>query len=321
MMKKSLLIATVLGLGISTASLAGTPQPAEKAAAQVTAIEQNSIQKSIREERLEMLERSIVPKTPNATIALFAEAVKSRNGALQYALFSGESRVGLTKSMENSHWVTGVSSPWVETYKILSQKELIKHKRMEFIVEFDLATSTGKAGKDAARVTVEKIDDRWYITSLGPYNNNSIGIWNTHESVKEQNLEQNLKKMVTYNSSLGYKIQLPKDIMEKIVIKDATCKNEKGNPPCTFFYYKDKEQKKDILLLALIRLTKEQEKSKYYQEHPFLTKVGANNKGSFYYSVPSEHPYGEKDNTAKGKEWSYLVNVLKGRIHSFTPNS
>ena len=319
-MKKELLL-LALSLGLTTSSVVAlAPQSIGHAMEQKIGI-QETVKKSSIEERVEMLEESIVPTTPKATVDTFAKAVKSRNGAVQYALFPKEIRVGLTKSMENSHWVTGVSSPWVETYRIISQKEKVKNKRIEYIVEFDLFTSTGKAGKDQARLTVEKIGEKWLITSLGPVSEHSIGIWNTHESVKDIDFEKKLKNMSTYNSKLGYKVQLPKDVMHKINIKDSTCKNEQGNPPCTFFYYKDQKQKKDVLLMSVLRLTVKQENSSYYQDHPFLNKIGANNKGSFYYVIPSEHPYGEDENSKQGIEWSSLVDILKERIHSFAPNS
>ena len=122
--------------------------------------------------------------------------------------------------------------------------------------------------------------------------------------------------MQTYNSPLGYTIQLPTDIMNQLKITEGSSKIEEGNPPTTFFYYKDPKQNKEILLLSVIRLTKEQENTDYYKEHPFLKKVGSNDRGSFFYVVTSEHPYGENENSIEGKQWSYLVDVLKERLQN-----
>lgn len=187
MFKKTLLV-TMIALGLTASSYLNTTLSSK--AFEIQGIDaQENVEKSPMEERIEMLELSIVGRSPEETVNRFAEAVKSRNGAMQYALFSNEARVGLTQSMENSHWVTGVSSPWVETYQIISQKE-VQPNEIEFIIEFDLYTSTGFAGKDSARLTVKKMKEHWYITSLGPATGNCIGIWNTHESIKEINVEE-----------------------------------------------------------------------------------------------------------------------------------
>lgn len=318
MFKKSLLV-SIIAMGLTSSTYANTVLPTEANEFKKIDIQVND-EKSLMDERIKMLELSLIGSSPEETINNFAEAVKTRNGAMQYALFSSEARVGLTKPMENSHWVTGVSSPWVEAYQVVEETK-IQTNQVEYVIEFDLYTSTGFAGKDSARLTVEKINDYWYITSLGPTTENSIGIWNTHESVKEINSEDNFQEMKTYKSPLGYNVQFPVDIMKKLKIEESTCENEEGNPSCTLFYYKDAKQNKDILLMSLLRLTSEQENLSYYKEHPFLTKVGANNKGSFYYVTSSEHPYGENENSKEGIEWTYLVDVLKERIQNFSPNS
>nr|WP_106783133.1 hypothetical protein [Lysinibacillus timonensis] len=312
MFRKSALLATAISVALISSPYVNAAQLDSSAIEPKIEVREIEEVTSV-EERLNMLELSIVGTTPEETISRFAEAVKTRNGALQYALFLPEARVGLTAELEHSHWVTGVSSPWVETYKIVSQKEIDKNK-IEFQVQFDLYISTGFAGKDTARLTVEKVNERWYITSLGPVTEKEVGIWNTFLSINDANLEYNLKEMQSYESTLGYTIQLPTEIMTQLKIIEGTSENEEGKPPTTFFYLKDLN--KEVLLLSIIRLSTQQENSEYYQDHPFLTKVATSDKGSFFIVVPSEHAYAENAESDEAKQWSYLVEVLKERLQN-----
>jgi hypothetical protein len=310
MLKKSIMLATTLALGITTASFASAKP--STVTPEVVMAEELTIKSSLQEQ-LEMLERGIVPTTPEETISTWAKAVKNRNGALQYALLVENSKLGLKKSMEQFHWVTGVSSPWVESYKVSSKKEN-PDKTLDIVVEFELATSTGYAGKDEAKLTLVKINDQWFIRDLGPYNEKAVGIWNTPESVNGINVDKNLIDVKTIQSSLGYNFQLLKKDLDKTTRKDATCKNEEGNPPCTHYYYKDTKAKKNVLILSVIRLTEKQVKSNYYQDHPFLKKLGTNGKETFYSIKPSELPYAKNLNSEQAKEWSYLRDVLDERL-------
>jgi hypothetical protein len=314
MMKKSILLATTLALGITSASFASANPSSVNP---VVGTEEELTIKSSLQEQLEMLERGIVPTTPEETISTWAKAVKDRNGALQYALFVENSKLGQKKSLEQFHWVTGVSSPWVESYKVISQKEN-PDKTLDVVVEFDLATSAGYAGKDPAKLTLIKKGDQWFIRDLGPYNEQAVGIWNTPESINEMNVEKNLKDVKTIQSKLGYNIQLLKKDSDKITMKDSTCKNEEGNPPCTHYYYKDTKAKKNVLIMSVIRLSEKQVKSKYYQDHPFLSKIGTNGKEFFYSINLSELPYAKSVNSVQGKEWSNLRDVLMERFKGIT---
>jgi hypothetical protein len=315
MIKKSILLATALALGITTASIASA-QPSTVTSGGVGTEEELMIKSSLQEQ-LEMLERGIVPTTPEETISTWAKAVKNRNGALQYALFVENLKLGQKQAMEQFHWVTGASSPWVESYKVISQIEN-PDKTLDVVVEFDLATSTGYAGKDQAKLTLVKINDQWFIKDLGPSNEQAVGIWTTPESINELNIEKNLKDVKTIQSSLGYNLQLLKNDLDKITLKDSTCKNEEGNPPCTHYYYKDTKAKKNILILSVIRLTEKQVKSNYYKDHPFIKKLGTNGKDTFYSIKPSELPYAKSFKSEQANEWSYLRDVLEGRLESIT---
>ncbi|MFS0575706.1 hypothetical protein AB1K83_08730 [Sporosarcina sp. 179-K 3D1 HS] len=309
MLKKTTLLGTVLALGITGASLS-YPVHAQQPTAPLGIAAQQ--EKTTLEERLLRLEEGIIPKNPDETVSLWAKAVKERNGALQYALFDKVAKSSAAATFEQYHWVTGASSPWVETYQVIQRREH-EDKSLEYVVEFDVYTSSGKTGKDQARLSLSKQGDKWVITGLGPAYEESLGIWNTPESINETAFDKNSEQMKTYKSQLGYELHLPKNVMGKLKMKETVCENEEGSPSCTNFYYQDAKTKKQHLLMSMIRLTKEQETSDYYQDHPFLKWLGKDEKGSFYQIFPSEHPYGDEMNSPQGTEWSHLVEVLKER--------
>ncbi|MCM3080562.1 hypothetical protein [Brevibacillus invocatus] len=312
MLKKSLLFGVVLVVGIT--SYTYTTSFAQQPATSV-AVEKSATEEAVLLERLQMLENAIVPTTAEATVDMWAKAVQERNGALQYALLTENAKLGSKRSFESFHWVTGASSPWVENYTITSlpaNEEQPQEQR--FQVEFELVTSTGKTGKDQAFVGVVKQGQKWLIQSFGPVSEKAVGIWNTPESINEQSIENNFEDMKKVESNLGYTIQLPQNVLQKIKIEESSCKNEEGNPPCLNFFYKDMVTKQDVILASVIRLSKEQEKSDYYAGHPFLKKIGENHQGAFYSIIPSEHQYAGKEESVQGKEWSQLMEMLQVRM-------
>jgi hypothetical protein len=65
--------------------------------------------------------------SPKQVINIWVKAVKTRNGALHYAAASREFKEKLIAEWgrpEESCWVTGTSSPWLDKYKIVYSKKL-----------------------------------------------------------------------------------------------------------------------------------------------------------------------------------------------------
>lgn len=322
MYKKLIALGSALAIGVTAYSAASIAQQPANAAAAVEKPAEAA--QSTLAEQLKMLESGIVPTSPYETVQTWAKAVKMRNGALQYALFTEQARLGLKTPMESFHWVTGTSSPWVEGFTVTSITEdkadsgqaqaQAQTKTLKFQVDFDLVTSTGKFGTDRAIIGVTQKGDQWFIESVAPASEKSVGIWNTPESLNDQNIEKTFETMKAYDSTLGYRILLPEKAMSKLKIEQSTCANEEGNPPCLNFFYKDPAAKKDVLLATVVRLSKEQEKLPYYQEHPFLTKLGKNKAGAFYSLYPSEHQYAGAEDSEQGREWMQLLELLQQRI-------
>jgi len=115
--------------------------------------------------RLVLLEKALKPASPEEAVRNWATAVQTRNGAWQYALLAPGLQERYRPDYERTGWVTGVSSPWVDKYTILEQKE-DKEGNWLFTVQFDLMTSTGPAGSYVHHITVQPRDGVWYITAI-----------------------------------------------------------------------------------------------------------------------------------------------------------
>lgn len=89
--------------------------------------------------RISMLEKALSPKTPDALAALFAQANKDRNGAVQFMLFSDQLK---NKYKEYwPYWVSGTSSPWITAYTI---KKIAQNKKnWQFQITYQWATADG----------------------------------------------------------------------------------------------------------------------------------------------------------------------------------
>ncbi|HBT16583.1 MAG TPA: hypothetical protein DEB05_06460, partial [Firmicutes bacterium] len=64
------------------------------------------------------LEEALTPKDPLTAAKTWAEGVKTRNGAMQYVVMSSNLRKEFYKQFMEANWSTGVSSPWIESYKV-----------------------------------------------------------------------------------------------------------------------------------------------------------------------------------------------------------
>lgn len=89
--------------------------------------------------RISMLERALAPKNPAAVAALFAEANKTRNGAVQYMLFSNHLKTEYKDRWP--YWVSGTSSPWITSYSI--KKTAQANNSWKFQITYQWATSSG----------------------------------------------------------------------------------------------------------------------------------------------------------------------------------
>jgi len=115
--------------------------------------------------QIELLQSALAPESADDAVNAWAKAVKSRNGAVQYALLGPELQSRTAKTYEELNWVTGVSSPWVGSYQVSNQAD-VEPGTAAYDVAFQLKTSTGNAGEGTVRVTVGKQDDKWKVMKL-----------------------------------------------------------------------------------------------------------------------------------------------------------
>ena len=69
-------------------------------------------------QRVNLLESAFLPRTPQALVTIFAEAVQNRNGAVQYMLFCPNLQKKYLAQYEEMNWVSGTSSPSLTSYQL-----------------------------------------------------------------------------------------------------------------------------------------------------------------------------------------------------------
>lgn len=91
--------------------------------------------------------------------------MKTRNGALQYAVLAPELREKMLEYYEGLGWVTGTSSPWVAGVEVVAERREVDG-RWEYEIEYQWATSTGPAGKSREVLVVVQVGERWLVAQV-----------------------------------------------------------------------------------------------------------------------------------------------------------
>lgn len=78
------------------------------------------------------------PNDINSAVEMYAKSVKERNGAIQFGLMDRDNRLAYYSNLNDLNFITGVSSPWVDSYEILSTGD------NTFKITFHLKTSEAK---------------------------------------------------------------------------------------------------------------------------------------------------------------------------------
>lgn len=118
--------------------------------------------------QISKLERALVPSTAKDALNTWVKGIQTRNGALQFAVFSPELRTKTKKEFEDYYWTTGGSSPHMSEIEKLKTKSLNK-TTIQFSFDYGLVASNWK-GKGSAVVTVQKLssegNEGWFITNI-----------------------------------------------------------------------------------------------------------------------------------------------------------
>lgn len=105
------------------------------------------------------------PQTPDETAELWAKGVKERNGVLQYITLNRPLKEKFKALTEKSgSWVTGFSSPWVESYNITKKKA--NESTWEYKIILNAVTSAKDIYTWHATLIISKEDNKWRIIDI-----------------------------------------------------------------------------------------------------------------------------------------------------------
>jgi hypothetical protein len=120
--------------------------------------------------RLALLERAmfvqtLAPRSPEEAVLKWAEGIKTRNGALQYAVLAPELQEATNI---RPYMVTGVSSPWVEDYDVEALVQTDDGESARFRVRYNMWTSSGFFGVEEEEILVRNYGDRdgWRVAEI-----------------------------------------------------------------------------------------------------------------------------------------------------------
>lgn len=106
---------------------------------------------------------------PKQAVELWILGVNNRSGAVQYAMLSPSLQNQSKSKFEQTHWVTGQSSPWVSNFRF-TKVEKLSESRIRYTVKYDLETSYANFGSRQKIITVEKnlepFKENWFISSI-----------------------------------------------------------------------------------------------------------------------------------------------------------
>ena len=104
---------------------------------------------------------------PEDAVNVWSEGLKMRTAAMQYCVMTNVLKKKYAAQLEETapNWVTGMSSPWIDSYKII-KKEDKTNEMIIYTVEFETVTSTGPFEKYKAILTIIKEGDFWRISNV-----------------------------------------------------------------------------------------------------------------------------------------------------------
>jgi hypothetical protein len=109
------------------------------------------------------------PEQPKEAAEWWVKGIKSRTGAVQYAMLSPALQKQTRAKFEKIGWLTGASSPWIDHARFVKVNK-VSDVKVQYTLEYELITSEGSHGKQQKAVTVEKnpepLQKNWYITEI-----------------------------------------------------------------------------------------------------------------------------------------------------------
>lgn len=125
----------------------------------------DSTETSETESEKTLPERDLGLEEPYATVKTWAEGVKTRDGKLQYSIMSQNLKDEYYPIFDALGWVTGVSSPWVESYEI-AETHMPGDDSYRYKVVFTYTDSTKSCFSEIKYVTVRNHNNIWLVSSI-----------------------------------------------------------------------------------------------------------------------------------------------------------
>ena len=107
--------------------------------------------------RIALLQQALMPQDHLVAANTWAESIKMRNGALQYALMAPSLQSEKYAEYAAMNWSTGASSPWVKEYTVAEKGEQ-KEGVYLYQIEYVYTDSTQSTTKAYENIVVEKND-------------------------------------------------------------------------------------------------------------------------------------------------------------------
>lgn len=110
----------------------------------------------------------LLPKSKEAAVTLWAEALKERSGAFRYAILTNDLKNQEYEKYNEMNWVIGGSSPWVLNYKI-NEKNKIDDKTSEYEIVYTMTDSSKTSYNAHETLTVSQLGANWFVTKHDNY--------------------------------------------------------------------------------------------------------------------------------------------------------
>lgn len=254
-------------------------------------------------QQLSLLQSALAPETAKEAAESWGKAISMRNGAFQYALFTQELKEKAEPYFKQEGWVTGGSSPWVETWEVTGEKKR-GDATYEYTVTFALASSTGYFGKESATITVKNVKRNWYIDKVIFLNPNSVVSARTPYMMASSGSVDN----VTYRAA-EYAFSIPKswDTKYRAVEKDGKLT----------FYYTPKNPAISERFLFSIEKVKEDVWEKDGYEEGLHRKITV--KDGYVYAMlrAGENQYADRPHSVEYKEFEEMSLESKLILDTF----
>jgi len=113
------------------------------------------------------LESALIQDNPQDAAEAWATAVKTRNGAWQYALMTPELRAENRQQLIENNWSTGTSSPWIDSFTVV-EREKVDAETYIYDISYAYLDSTGATFSTPETVVIKESDGKWLIESVEP---------------------------------------------------------------------------------------------------------------------------------------------------------